>query len=330
MDSEMKLKKFTEVVPGIQEHVVMRDYTTFHVGGVADYFFKARTIDDLVRVVRSALSYKIPYFILGNGSNILFSDYGFPGIVIKNSTSNIAVMKEKSQVIVDSGVMLSKLIMELVANDLGGLEFLYGVPGTVGGALYGNAGAWGNAISDYLRNMTVLEEDSEADSIKINQYDSSWMEFGYRTSCLKRKKTKFKPIILTAKFQFSHCQKEEIMRRLNIVKAKRQDCQPTGFSAGSIFRNPIPKELSNVTGSGSKNMPEFTKERTAGFMLEQVGAKKMRIGSAEVSAKHANFIINRDGAKAAEIRSLIEKLREKVRQKYGLILEEEIEYIGQW
>jgi len=326
----MKIKKFTETVPGIREHVVMRDYTTFHVGGVADYFFQARTIDDLVRVVRSAVSYKIPYFILGNGSNILFSDYGFPGIVIKNSTANIAIMKEKSQVIVDSGVMLGKLIMELVANDLGGLEFLYGVPGTVGGAIYGNAGAWGSAIGDYLKNITVLEEDSEGNLIKINQYNSLWMEFGYRTSCLKKKKTKFKPIILTAKFQFSHCQKEEIMRRLNVIKEKRQDSQPIGFSAGSIFRNPIPKELSNVTGSGSKNMPEFSKERTAGFMLEQIGAKKMKVGSAEVSTKHANFIINKDGAKASEIRSLIEELREKVRRKYGLVLEEEIEYVGQW
>lgn len=326
----MKIRKFAEVVPGIQEHIVMRDYTTFHVGGVADYFFQAGTIDDLVRVVRAAISYKIPYFILGNGSNILFSDYGFPGIVIKNSTSNIAVMQEKSQVIVDSGVMLGKLTMALVAHDLGGLEFLYGVPGTVGGALYGNAGAWGSAIGDYLKSITVLEEDSEKDSAKINQYDSSWMEFGYRTSSLKRKKTQFKPIVLTAKFQFSHCQKEEIMRRLNTIKEKRQDCQPTGFSAGSIFRNPIPKELSNVTGSGSKSMPEFPKERTAGYMLEQVGAKKMKVGLAEVSLKHANFIINKDGAKAAEIRSLIEELREKVRQKYGIILEEEIEYVGQW
>lgn len=326
----MKVKKITEILPEIKEHVVMRDFTTFRVGGVADYFFEAKTIDNLIVAVRAANKCNISYFILGNGSNVLFSDYGFPGLVIKNSTSHIAVMKEKSQVIVDSGVMLSRLVMELASQDLGGLEFLYGIPGTVGGAFYGNAGAWGNAIGDYLKNVTVLEQDSETKGFRINQYDADWMEFSYRDSKLKRMKGKRKPIILTARLQCSRSQKEEIIRRLNAIKLKREKSHPIGLSAGSIFRNPIPKGLENFAGSGTRNMPEFPQERTAGFMLDQAGAKKIKIGSAEVSNIHANFIINKGEAKAAEIRSLIEEMRAAVQQKYDIILQEEIEYVGQW
>lgn len=323
-------KKITDIIPRIQEHVVMRDFTSFHIGGVADYFFEAKTIDELIKAVRTAIALKIPYFVLGNGSNILFSDYGFAGLVIKNTTSHIAIMKEKSQVIVDSGVMLSRLIMELASNNLAGLEFLYGVPGTVGGALYGNAGAWGNAISDFLRHLTVLEKDSETGTAKVNQYDINWMDFSYRNSKLKRLKIKDKPVILTARFQLAQSQKEEIIKRLNNFNQNRQKTQPVGFSAGSVFQNPLPKEIKNIVGTGTKNMPEFSKERTAGFMLDQVGAKKLKNGSAEVSNIHANFIINKNGAKAVEVRSLIEEMRDRVNEKFGIVLKEEIEYIGQW
>lgn len=326
----MKNKKLSDVLPEVREHVVMRDYTTLHIGGVADYFIEAKTIDQLIKAVRTAVDFEIPYFILGNGSNILFSDYGFAGLVIKNATTNIAIMKEKSQVIVDSGVMLPRLIMELASIDLAGLEFLYGVPGTIGGALHGNAGAWGSAIGDYLKNLTVLEKDPVTGVPKVNQYDASWMDFTYRDSKLKKIKSKEKPVILTARFQLAQCPKEEIIKRLNSVQKKRQATQPVGLSAGSVFRNPIPKELKGISGQGTKNMPEFPKERTAGFMLEQIGAKKMKNGSAEVSAVHANFILNKNDAKGAEVRSLIEEMREKVNEKFGVVLQEEIEYIGQW
>jgi len=326
----MKTKKIVDILPGVKEHVVMRDFTTLRVGGVADYFWEVASVDDLIKAVRTAASLKIPYFILGNGSNILFSDFGFAGLVIKNSTTQIAIMKESSQVIVDSGVLLSRLIMELASQDLGGLEFLYGIPGTVGGAIYGNAGAWGKSIGDYLKNITLLEDDKESAIPKVNQYDAAYLEFSYRNSKLKNLKTSNKPVILSVRLQLCRLPKEEIIRRLNSFKEKRQRSQPTGFSAGSIFRNPLPKEMENITGSGSRNMPEFPKERTAGFMLEQAGVKKLKIGSAEVSKIHANFIINRDSAKATEIRSLIEEMRNKVNEKFGVVLKEEIEYVGQW
>lgn len=322
------LKKISDLLP-VQEHVVMKDFTTFHVGGVADYFLEVKTTDELIQAVKTAVNLGIPYFILGNGSNILFSDYGFPGLVIKNSTLSISIMKEKSQVIVASGVNLARLIMELASNDLAGLEFLYGIPGTVGGAIYGNAGAWGNAIGDYVKNITLLEKDVDG-KIKIRQVDAPQMEFSYRNSKLKKIKSKDKPVILVARLQCSLGQKEEIIRRIKEVQDKRKRAQPVGFSAGSIFRNPIFKEMGNFSGSGTKNMPEFPKEKTAGFMLDRTGVKKLKIGGAEVSWAHANFIVNADDAKAAEIRSLIEEMRARVHQKFGILLEEEIEYVGQW
>lgn len=326
----MKNNKIINLLPGVQEHVVIRDLTTFHVGGVADYYFEAKNINDLIKAVKTAKKLAMPYFILGNGSNILFSDYGFPGLVIKNATSQIAIMKEKSQVIVDSGVKLSSLIMKLASNDLAGLEFLLGVPGTIGGAIYSNAGAWGNAIGDYLKNITVIEEDKITEYLKITQHDCEWLDFSYRQSKLKNLKVKNKPVILTARLQLSQGQKEDIIRRLNNFKNKRSNSQPVGYSAGSIFKNPLPAQLKNVTGAGTKNMPEFTAQRTAGFMLEQADAKKLKIGGAEVADIHANFIINKNNAKASEIRTLIEEMRQKVADKYNVVLKEEIEYVGQW
>ena len=323
-------KKIIDLLPDAKEHVVMRDYTTFKVGGVADFFVEVKTVDELIRAIKAAISLEMPYFILGNGSDILFSDYGFAGLVIKNSTSNIAIMKEKSQVIADSGAKIAKLIMEAISNDLAGLEFLYGMPGTVGGAVYGNAGAYGAAIGDYVKSLTVLQIDPEDNIPKVTQQEASWMEFAYRSTKLKKIKSKMKPVILTVRFQFSRNQKEELMRRLNKYQRERAEHQPIGLSAGCVFKNPIPKELKNITGAGTRGMPELPKERTAGFMLEKSGVKKLKIGNAEVSDKHANFIINHDGAKANEIRSLIEEMRERVREKYGVMLEEEIEYIGQW
>ena len=325
-----KTQKVMAAIPRIRENQVLRDFTTFRVGGVADYFFEAFTIDELVAVVRKAVEYQIPYFILGNGSNIIFSDYGFPGLVIKNSTANIAFMPEKSQIMADSGVVLSRLITKAVSENLSGLEFLYGVPGTVGGAIYGNAGAYGTAIGDYVKNLTILMIDPKDGLPKISQYDHTWMKFAYRSTFLKKIKTKMKPIILSVRFQLAQNQKEEIMRRLNSFKNKRQDSQPIGLSAGCIFKNPIPKELRDFEGIGTKNMPELPEERRAGFMLEKAGVKKLKIGQAEVSSKHANFILNTDKAKAADIRALIEEMRDKVKNKFGVVLEEEIEYIGQW
>ena len=321
-----KEKMLTDALKdGLKEHEVMRNHTTMRVGGVADYYYEAKTVDELVKAIKVANETEIPYFIVGGGSNIIFSDFGFPGLVIKNSTSNIAFMNEKSQAIVDAGVPLLSFILEATSHNFSGLEFLYGVPGTVGGAIYGNAGAYGQAIGDFVKYVTVLMPSGE-----IIQQEATWMEFGYRESKIKKEDGFKKPVILSARIQLAQNRQEEIMRRINTYKEKRWQSQPVGLSAGCIFRNPIPKELENVTGRGSKGMPDLPKERRAGYILDKAGAKKLKVGNAKVSGKHANFIINDSDAKAQDIRKLIELMRNAAKEKFDTDLKEEVEYVGQW
>lgn len=321
-----KIKILTDALKdGLKEHEVMRNHTTMRVGGVADFYFEAKTVDDLVKAVKVAIKTDTPYFIIGGGSNIIFSDFGYPGLVIKNSTSNIAFMNEKSQAIVDAGVPLISFILSATSHNLSGLEFLYGVPGTVGGSIYGNAGAYGQAIGDFVKYVTVLMPSGE-----IVQQEAKWMEFGYRESILKKETGSRKPVILSCRIQLAQNRQGEIMRRINSYKEKRWQTQPVGMSAGCIFRNPIPKELENVTGRGSKGMPDLPKERRAGYILDKSGAKKLKVGNAKVSSKHANFIINESAAKAQEIRQLIELMRSAVKEKFDVDLREEVEFVGQW
>ena len=315
---------------GLREHEVMRDNTTMHVGGVADFYYEARKIEDLIKAVDVAIEVDIPYLILGMGSNLIFSDYGFPGLVIRNLTNNIAFMMEKSQVIVDSGANLQKLILESVSHNLSGLEFLFGVPGTIGGAIYGDAGANGQSIGDYVKYVTLLIPGEKGEKSQVVQYKADWFNFGYRVSKLKTMTGYKKPVILSARIQLAQSRQEEIMRRLNVWKKKRVERQPDGWSCGSFFKNPIPEELSSFALVGRRSMPQLPKERTAGYMLEKVGAKKMKEGGAKVSTKHANFIINSNEAKAQDIRKLAEEMRAAVRDKFSVDLEEEVEYVGQW
>ena len=315
---------------GLREHEVMRDHTTMHVGGVADFYFEAHSAEDLIKAVDAAIEINVPYFILGGGSNVIFSDFGFPGLVIRNMTTNIAFMMEKSQVIVDSGVSLSKLILDSVSHNLAGLEFLFGVPGTIGGAIYGNIGANGQSIGDYLKSVTLLIPGKPGEKSEIVQYPANWFELGYRTSKLKAMTGKNKPIILSARIQLAQSRQEEIMRRLNTWKNKRIDSQPTGWSSGCMFKNAIPEALEDTNAYGRKSMPQLPKERTAGYMLDKSGAKKLKLGGAQVSSKHANFIINTTDARAQDVRRLAEQMRNSVREKFDIELEEEIEYVGQW
>lgn len=303
------------------EHEVMRDHTTLKVGGVADFYYEARNINELTRAVDSAVSLKIPYLVIGNASNIVFSDFGFPGLIIKNITSNIALLKEQSQIIVDSGVNLPKLIVESASNDLSGLEFLYGVPGTIGGAIYGNAGAMGQSIGDYVKSVTLFLPSSEAEGeSKVVQVSRKWMDFKYRESKLKNNVSLVKPIILSVKIQLSRGKKDEIVRKISMFKKNRLSSQPYTDTVGSIFRNL----------NGESGYENIVKEQTAGYLLDRSGAKKLKNGGAKVSNIHANFIVNSGDAKAIEVRQLVEEMRNLVQEKYQINLIEEIEYVGQW
>lgn len=297
---------------GLKSNVSLRDYVSLKVGGVADYFFTASDIESLVNAVSLANKLKIPYFILGKGCNIVPADAGFPGLVIKNDCSNVVFSPSFSTVIVDSGVILARLINQAAGRDLGGLEFLAGVPSTIGGAIYGNAGGDGLAIGDFVKSVTLLLPKD--DRMIVVRKTPDWMNFSYRNSKLKSDYAgqKYKPVILTATLQLVQRRKDEILRLMQQYLKKKRESQPVGeLSAGSFFKNP-------------------SVSQSAGILLEKAGLKGVHAGGAEFSKKHANYLINRKNATASDIRQLADAAKQTVEEKFDIALEEEIEYIGRW
>lgn len=319
-----KIKELKAILgEDLKEDVVLADYTTMKVGGVADYFYIAKNIDDLVKAVLAAKKVGVKYFILGSGSNVLISDYGFGGLVILNRANNMAFLSDKCQVIVDSGVSLARMIMESADHSMGGMEALFGIPGTIGGAVYGNVGAHGVEISQFIKSITLLSTNGKIIRCKIES-----LKPAYRTSYLKelRKKGKESPLVLSVKFQLSPNKKEEVVKKLSYYQNLRMEKQPYNEpSCGSVFRNTT---LINTNKNTNLHESIPCKELAAGYLLDQAGAKKLREGGMQVSKKHANFIINNGKGRAIEVKNLIDKMRRLVAEKEGVELEEEIEYVG--
>jgi len=302
----------------LEENVLLRDFSSIGVGGVADYFYRAGRVDDLVGVVSYLSRNEIPYFVLGGGYNLVISDLGFPGFVIKNEVKDIVFSQDGAEVIVGSGVEIGRLLMDAASRDLGGLEFLFGIPGTVGGSVYGNAGAFGHTIGDFVKSATILIPGDGSKETKIVRHTQKWFEFSNRTSKIKEmaklNPAGNKPIILSVKLQLCQSKKDVILRKMQENFKFKKDSQPLDAkSAGCFFKNSGPQ-----------------KEQSAGFMLDKSGAKRMRVGDAVVSKKHANFVLNRNKATAEDIRRLAGMMKDAVRAEFRVNLEEEIEYIGRW
>lgn len=298
----------------VRENEPMNKHTSMGVGGVAEFFLEADNIEDLIESISFCKSVRVPYKVIGNGTNLIFSDIGYLGVVIHNKTSNITINQSSGEVIVESGVQLATLITNLAASGLGGIEPLYGIPSTVGGAVVNNAGAHGSSISEYLKSASVMLE-----SEKIASYKADWFSFKYRGSRMKDKKNK--AVLLAAKFQFPHKSKEVVLKKMQEHFAWRKAHQPIGVkTSGSIFKNPDSSDFTGVD----------IRERRAGYLLEKAGAKKLRFGGAQVSSDHTNWIVNTGNATATDVRSLAQKIRELVEEKFSITLEDEIEYLGEW
>lgn len=310
-------EKIKTQLKSVRENVPLDTYTTLRVGGCADFLVEVNSIDELVEAIVVVRNIGAPYRVVGFGSNIIPSNAGFPGLIIINRTKSLSIDASSGRVIADSGVPLSRIILEAAAQGLGGLETLYGIPGTAGGATVVNAGAHGISISQYLKSSSVL-----ISSEKIKTCKAEWFEFGYRSSRLKYKKSDSPPVILNVIFQLQRRKKDSILDDIAKARKWREAHQPIGKkTCGSIFKNPVGKDNAD---------DELEKERTAGYLLEQSGAKRLSVGQAHVSKKHANWIENTNHADALDVRTLIEKMRRAVDEKYNVELEEEVEYIGVW
>ena len=276
----------------------MLRHTTFKIGGNADVFIEPENIVELKFVLKTAKDCQVPVFILGKGSNILVSDSGIEGATVSLlKMNNLSVEGEK--ITCECGANLASVCLLAQQNGLSGLEFAYGIPGSVGGALFMNAGAYGGEMSDVVEGAYCLDENFNEKYI-----EKSEMDLSYRHSIFKNNM-----IITRVIFSLSKGEKDDILSKMNEILQKRKDKQPLEFpSAGSTFKRP--------------------KGNYAGTLIEKNGLKGSRVGGAMVSEKHAGFIINYDGASASDVLGLIDKIREKVKEGDGIVLEPEVIFIG--
>lgn len=280
--------------------VPMRRFTSMKVGGSADCLFFPKDVDELRKVIRFARRKKIPFLILGKGTNLVVRDKGVRGWVI-NLTQGMEKIKIDGEVVeAEAGLSLQRLVQSSIQKGLTGLEPFFGIPGTVGGGLAMNAGAWGAELKDVLLSMTLMKEDGE-----IVERPRSKLRFSYRGLVLPPSW-----IILKGRFQLKKGKKEEIFERVKSYSEMRKRRQPLDYpSAGSIFKNP--------------------KEGPAGKWIEEAGLKGFRIGKAMVSERHANFIINLGKAKAEEVIRLMEFVEKKIYEEKGISLEREVKVVGE-
>jgi UDP-N-acetylmuramate dehydrogenase len=282
---------------GVARSVKLAPLTSFGIGGPARYFFRAENPGRLAAAFYLAITNNLRFFILGGGSNILFSDEGYNGLVIKDDCHEYVV---RSDVIsAQSGVLLDDLVGAATNDSLSGFEFAAGIPGTVGGAIYGNAGAFGKSIADVLESAVVYGRDGGV-KIVVNEY----FKFGYRYSRLKDKPE----LIISASFKLEAGEKtriaDKVKGHLELRKAKHPSVEG---SAGSVFKNiKEPKPLS------------------AGRLLEETGLKGLKVGGAEIFTKHCNIIVNTGSATAADVKKLAKIMHDRVLEKHGIDLEYEL------
>jgi UDP-N-acetylmuramate dehydrogenase len=299
----MQTERLEKELPDIKKNVALADYTTFKIGGLAKYFYTAQNQEELLKAISLAKELKLPFFILGGGSNILVSDREFDGMVIKNQCFKFDI--KDNMIFAEAGVVLATLVSLSMKNELAGLEWGAGIPGTVGGAIRGNAGAFGGAIGDIVRDVEVFNTKTEAKE-RLSKADC---QFSYRESFFKKNNNL---IILSAQLELlknNPQEAEENRQKIIDYLNNRQQTQPLQFpSAGSIFKNPP--------------------DASAGQLIDQCGLKGKRINNVQISEKHANFIINLGQGQADDVRQLIEMAKKAVKDKFNIQLEEEIQYLG--
>lgn len=279
--------------------------TSLQTGGPASYFLIARSAGDLVRAIQAAARLNIPVFVMGGGSNLLVSDDGFDGLVIKFEITGLKLV-DSSTVESRAGERLVDLVDFATEHSLSGLEFAAGIWGTVGGAIYGNAGAYGGEIGNRLEKATLVDQRGE-----LKEVPSDYFQFGYRHSCLKETRE----VVVSAWFSLRPGDREEIKNRVDDILLQRAQRHPDKRTAGCFFRN-VPDDSR-----------EYGKQ-PAGYLLEEAGAKELKVGGAEVYPKHANIIVNTGNATSKDIRRLADMMKQRVLDRFGIELQEEIQQLG--
>ncbi len=282
----------------VQRDIVMKKWTSLKIGGMCDFFVQPEDTQELKNILYFARENNIPYFILGNGTNILVADKGIRGLVIKlNKFNKVEIIDNKIKA--QSGALLSRVLNTAVKNNLSGLEFVSGIPASVGGAIKTNAGDGKSGVGDKLETMTILNKNLEEKVKKhfLSRYRETLAEEG--------------EIVLQGEFKLEEGKEREIKDKIKFLEEKRKRTQPQKvYSCGCVFKNP-----DNLS---------------AGYLLDKCGAKGYVCGGAEVSSEHANFIINRRHSTARDFLNLIEKLKKEVAEKFSIDLQLEIKLVGEF
>ncbi len=274
----------------------MSQHTTFRIGGEADCFLQIENVEQLKKVQRYLQQLEIPYFVLGNGSNLLVGDEGFAGVILEIADKMNEVKVRGNLIVAQAGAPMSKIARIAYENGLTGFEFAAGIPGTIGGGVVMNAGAYGGELKQVVTLVRVV--DKEGDLLDL---DNATMEFGYRTSAIKHQPF----TVAEVHIQLQEGEPEQIKAQMDELARKRREKQPLEYpSAGSTFKRP--------------------EGYFAGELIMNAGLRGYQVGGAQVSEKHCGFVINTGGATAADVKQLIAHVQETVKERYGVELEPEV------
>lgn len=278
----------------------LRNHTTFRVGGKADAFLSVNNEEELKKAVQLCKEKNVPYFILGNGSNLLVSDNGFRGLVISVGEGMASISVDGNRITAQAGALLSTVAQTAAKNSLAGMEFASGIPGSIGGAIVMNAGAYDGEMKMVVESVTLLTEAGEVCTFTCEE-----MEFGYRTSRLKREKG----IVLSVTLSLVEGDMAAIQDKMKDFAGRRREKQPLEYpSAGSTFKRP--------------------EGMFAGKLIMDAGLRGYTVGGAQVAEKHCGFVINKGGATAMDVYTLIGDVQKKVEEEFGVVLEPEVILVG--
>lgn len=296
------IKDLLDISAKVKEYEDMSKHITFKAGGKARFYVEVESEEELINFIKYCQKANLNYFILGRGSDLLVSDKGYEGIIISTIYLNKIKLLGKNIIEADAGATLADIALFSLENELSGFEFASGIPGTLGGAVFMNAGAYDGEMKDILLEIKVLEED-----LAISYIEASKLDLAYRYSNIEKKKQ----IVLAARLQLQKGKYEEIRAKINDLDFRRRDKQPLEYpSAGSTFKRP--------------------KGYFAGKLISDSGLMGYKIGDAEVSTKHAGFVINKGSASASDIYKLICYIQKVVKEKYNVELEREVRLLGEF
>lgn len=295
------IEKLRAIAPETLENEPMSQHTTFRIGGPADYFVSVRSEKQLQDLIEFSERENLPCFVMGNGSNLLVSDSGIRGLVIELGKEFCEIKADGTKIYAQAGAMLSRVASVAMNNCLSGMEEISGIPGTLGGAVYMNAGAYGGEISSIIETVNYLDSDGKIKTARCDE-----CEFGYRTSIFE----KGDKVIVSAVLSLSNGNQDEIKAKMADYTCRRKTKQPLQYpSGGSTFKRP--------------------EGHFAGALIEEAGLKGFSVGGAQISELHAGFVINKGGATATDVLAVVRHAQETVWEKFGVRLETEIKLVGE-